>query len=172
MTIEIDDAGTGEIVSSAFIGIYRIETGELLLKEIPVHLFDEYGWDMKLPKFKAVDLILEGLKELEYNKNESIHICQGNFFDYVRSSFRDNKISFENCKNASTTSDFILGERSTPACLTNDDICILSNNSANGFSLTIRLLNSVKSPSVYCPILYNLSETMISITASPRNSNL
>ncbi len=97
MTIEIDDSGTGDMVGSAFVGIYRIETGELLFKEIPIHLFDEYGFDMKLPKLKTLDLIIEGLKELKYNRNETIHICQGNIFDYVRSYFRKNKISFENC---------------------------------------------------------------------------
>ena len=47
---------------------------------------------------RILDLILEGLKELEYKRNEIIHICQGNFFDYVRSSFRDDKIAFKNCR--------------------------------------------------------------------------
>ena len=36
----------------------------MLFWELPVYLFDEYGWAVKMPMFKIVDLIIEGLKKL------------------------------------------------------------------------------------------------------------
>lgn len=64
MTIEIDDSGESEIVGGAFIGMYRRETRKMLFWELPVYLFDEYGWAVKMPMFKIVDLIIGGLKKL------------------------------------------------------------------------------------------------------------
>jgi len=64
MTIEIDDSGASKIVGDAFMGMYRREICKMLFWELPVYLFDEYGWAVKMTMFKIVDLIIEGLKKL------------------------------------------------------------------------------------------------------------
>ena len=60
MTIEIDDSGTGEIVGNAFIGLHRKETGEIIIKCLPLERYEEYGWGVKKPLYKTTDLGFEG----------------------------------------------------------------------------------------------------------------
>ncbi|MFX1419748.1 MAG: hypothetical protein ACFE9N_12575 [Promethearchaeota archaeon] len=96
MTIEIDDAGTGDLVGDAFIGLLRKETGELVFKTLPVALFKEENWKNKKPLKKAVDFVKAGLKQLNFNKdNEIIKLCRGNIFDQVRAYFIEKGINYE-----------------------------------------------------------------------------
>jgi len=96
MTIEIDDAGTGDLVGDVFIGLLRKETGELIFKTLPVELFQNHNWKNKMPYKKTVDLIKDGLKELNFNKDkEKILICRGNIFDEVRNYFDEEGIFYE-----------------------------------------------------------------------------
>ena len=96
MTIEIDDTGTGIMVGPAIIGLRRVETNELVFKEIPVELFNEENFKMKKPFFKTVDLIKEGLKELKHGEEEIIHVCPGSYFDKARRYFKEEGIAYEN----------------------------------------------------------------------------
>ncbi|MFX1575145.1 MAG: hypothetical protein ACFFB0_20610 [Promethearchaeota archaeon] len=96
MTIEIDDSGTGDLVGNAFIGFLRKETGDLLFRTLPVDLFKGKNWKNKEPLKVAVDLVKDGLKELNFQKdNEIIRLCRGNIFDEVRSYFVENGINYE-----------------------------------------------------------------------------
>ena len=96
MTIEIDDAGTGDLVGDAFIGMLRKETGELVFKSIPVELFQGENWKNKAPNKKTVNLVKEGLDELHYENNgEIILLCRGNIFDDVRDYFDEQGIRYE-----------------------------------------------------------------------------
>ncbi|MFW9938487.1 MAG: hypothetical protein ACFFD5_12620 [Candidatus Thorarchaeota archaeon] len=95
--IEIDDAGTGDLVGDAFIGFLRKETGELIFRTLPVELFKGDKWKNKVPFKIVVDLVIDGLKELDFKKdNELIKICRGNIFDQVRAYFIDEGINYEN----------------------------------------------------------------------------
>ena len=47
MTIEIDDAGTGDLVGDAFLGLLRKETGQIIFKTLPLALFQKNGWNEK-----------------------------------------------------------------------------------------------------------------------------
>ncbi len=97
MTIEIDDSGTGDLLGDAFIGFLRKETNQLLFKAIPLELFNEENWKNKIPFKKVVDLVKEGLKDLNFDKNkEKINLCRGNFFDNVRAYFNEEGINFDN----------------------------------------------------------------------------
>ena len=99
MTIEIDDAGTGDLVGNAFIGFLRIETGEMVFRTLPVDLFKGDNWKNKMPFKITVDLVKDGLKELNFNKNsELIKICRGSIFDQVRSYFIDEGINYKDSK--------------------------------------------------------------------------
>ncbi|MFX0017265.1 MAG: hypothetical protein ACFFAK_02475 [Promethearchaeota archaeon] len=96
MTIEIDDAGTGDLVGDAFIGLLRKETGELIFKTLPVELFQNPDWKNKMPYKKTLALVKDGLKELNFIKDkEKILICRGNIFDEVRNYFDEEGILYE-----------------------------------------------------------------------------
>jgi hypothetical protein len=96
MTIEIDDAGTGDLVGDAFIGLLRKETGELIFKTLPVDLFKGENWENKKPFKIVVGLVKEGLAELNFNKDtEIVHLCRGNIFDHVRAYFLEEGINYE-----------------------------------------------------------------------------
>ncbi|MFX0028324.1 MAG: hypothetical protein ACFE8B_03885 [Candidatus Hermodarchaeota archaeon] len=96
MTIEIDDAGTGDLVGDAFIGFLRKETGELIFKTLPVDLFKGENWKNKKPFEEVVKLVKEGLTELEFQKDtDLIHLCRGNIFDQVRNYFLEEGINYE-----------------------------------------------------------------------------
>ncbi len=96
LTIEIDDSGTGDLVGDAFIGLLRKETDELVFKNLSVDLFKGDNWKNKMPYTMAVELVKEGLKELNFNKEtEKIELCRGNIFDRVRDYFDEEEIKYE-----------------------------------------------------------------------------
>ncbi len=96
MTIEIDDSGTGDLVGNAFVGLLRKETGELIFKTLPVTLFQGENWKNKKPLEVTVELVREGLQELNFqNKTERIELCRGNIFDQVRNYFLEEGINYE-----------------------------------------------------------------------------
>ena len=96
LTIEIDDSGTGDLVGDAFIGLLRKETNEIVFKTLSVDLFKENNWNNKMPYIMAVELVKEGLKELNFNKEtEKIELCRGNIFDRVRDYFDEEEIKYE-----------------------------------------------------------------------------
>lgn len=96
MTIEIDDAGTGDLVGDAFIGLLRKNNGQIVFKTLPVALFKEENWINKEPLEKVVELVKDGLKELNYQKDtDVIHLCRGNIFDNLRNYFIEVGINYE-----------------------------------------------------------------------------
>jgi hypothetical protein len=96
MTIEIDDAGTGDLVGDAFIGLLRKETGELIFKTLSLNLFKGENWINKKPFSETVNLVKEGLRELKFDRDtEIIHLCRGNIFDQVRAYFLEEGINYE-----------------------------------------------------------------------------
>ncbi|MFX0048607.1 MAG: hypothetical protein ACFE8G_10630 [Candidatus Hermodarchaeota archaeon] len=96
MTIEIDDAGTGDLVGDAFIGFYRKDTNKLLFKTLSVDLFKGENWKNKMPLKKTVDLVKEGLEDLKFDKRkEKVLLCRGNIFDEVRAYFIEEGILYE-----------------------------------------------------------------------------
>lgn len=96
MTIEIDDSGTGDLIGNAYIGFLRKETGELIFRTLSVELFREDNWKNKMPFKVVVELVKDGLKELNFNKKtEKIEMCRGNIFDQVRTYFNEEGINYE-----------------------------------------------------------------------------
>ena len=99
MIIEIDDAGTGDLVGDAFIGFLREETGEIIFKTLSVELFKGDNWKNKKPFEEAVNLVKDGLKELDFQReNEIIKLCRGSIFDQVRDYFKEQKINYKDAK--------------------------------------------------------------------------
>jgi len=98
MTIEIDDSGTGELVGSAFIGLRKVETDQIIFKELPVELFGEREFASREPQRRVIDLVEEGLKELYHQEGEEIKTCSSPFFEELRQYFREKNFIWEDVK--------------------------------------------------------------------------
>ncbi len=95
-SIEIDDAGTGDLVGDAFIGYRDTGSGKIIFKAVPVEFYKEKYRGEDRSKECILKLTLEALEELKFSKeNDRILLCRGNCFDRVREYFEENKIYHE-----------------------------------------------------------------------------
>jgi hypothetical protein len=94
-TIEIDDAGTGDLVGDAFIGFRDTSTGKTIFQSVPVILYNEENKGEDQPKKRILKVVIKALRALNHNEGDRILICRGNCFDLVREYFDENKIYYE-----------------------------------------------------------------------------
>ena len=94
-TIEIDDAGTGDLAGDAFIGFRDTETGTIIFQSVHVGLYNEDNKNDDKPKKQIVKLVIKGLRALNHRKGDRILLCRGNCFDLVREYFDENNIHYE-----------------------------------------------------------------------------
>ena len=94
-TIEIDDAGTGDLVGDAFIGFRDSETRKIIFQSVPVGFYNEGNKYGDRPKKHIVNVVIKGLKALNYGKGDRILLCRGDCFDLVREYFKENNIYYE-----------------------------------------------------------------------------
>ncbi|MBS7611146.1 hypothetical protein KEJ27_02875 [Candidatus Bathyarchaeota archaeon] len=86
MTIEVDDAGWGDLVGGCVIVVRRVETGEYYVGEIPVEFFQEPKFKIKQYLDKAVEIVENGLRNLKVPISEEVRMCTG----FVLSKARKN----------------------------------------------------------------------------------
>lgn len=81
MTIQIDDAGTGDILFGVVIGAYRPETDHFIYDLIDVKYFQEpiYGDGLHYEEAKRISIELA--ERLNPKEDEKIIICQGDILD-------------------------------------------------------------------------------------------
>ena len=84
MTLQVDDAGWGDPVGGVFIGIYRVETSEYVVKEIEVKHFQEPNFENKTFLARGLELVLDAFNCLEVTLDEPIQVCRGVVLDGVR----------------------------------------------------------------------------------------
>jgi len=94
-TIEIDDAGTGDLVGNAFIGFRDTTTGKTIFQSVPVGLYNEDNKNEDQPKKHILKVVIKALRALNHNEGDRILLCRGNCFDLVREYFDENKIYYE-----------------------------------------------------------------------------
>ena len=94
-TIEIDDAGTGDLVGDAFIGFRDTETRKIIFQAVPVGLYNDGNRDDDRPKKHIVKVVKKALRELNHSKGDRILLCRGDCFDLVREYFNKNNIYYE-----------------------------------------------------------------------------
>ena len=97
MTIEIDDAGTGDIVGGAFILFWRRETNDLLKKEVPLELYQSSDFNQRTQEF-IQGLFVEAIQELKITKSEDIHLCTGSCFNAAREYLETEHFNLINAK--------------------------------------------------------------------------
>ncbi|MFX1480230.1 MAG: hypothetical protein ACFFCI_19125, partial [Promethearchaeota archaeon] len=61
-TIEIDDAGTGDLVGNAFIGFRDTYNGKIMFQSVPVGLYNEDNRNDDRPKKHIVKVVIKALK--------------------------------------------------------------------------------------------------------------
>jgi hypothetical protein len=94
-TIEIDDAGTGDIVGDAFIGLHDVETGNIIFRGIPVGLYNKSNRNDNRPQKTILNAIKDGLKSLNFDKeSDRILLCRGNCFDLTREWLKEEDINY------------------------------------------------------------------------------
>ncbi len=77
MTIEIDDAGTGDILYGVVIGAYRSEDDHFIYDMIDVRYFQEPVYDKKRHLNEARRIALRLVDRLGLKEEEKIIICTG-----------------------------------------------------------------------------------------------
>jgi hypothetical protein len=94
-TIEIDDAGTGDLVGDAFIGFHDLDTDKMIFRGVPVGLYNEENRPEGRPQEHILEMVKDGLKALNYREGDRILLCRGNCFDLVREYFDEEGIYYE-----------------------------------------------------------------------------
>ncbi len=84
MTVQVDDAGVGDLLHGVVVGAHRKETGEFHYDVIPVSYFQKPLFGRKLYLEKATELTIRLLQELKFHDAEEIEICSSFLFDKTR----------------------------------------------------------------------------------------
>jgi len=84
MTIQIDDAGVGDLLYGVVVGAHRKETGEFHYDMIPVTFFQSPNFQRKMYLQKATEMTLSLLYRMRLGENEEIEICSSFLFDETR----------------------------------------------------------------------------------------
>ena len=80
MTLIIDDAGSGDLLFGAVIGIYREETGEFKYDLIDVKFYQDIFCSKEYLQ-EASRVTAQLVAALKLKPDEEIHVCQGCIFD-------------------------------------------------------------------------------------------
>jgi len=94
-TIEIDDAGTGDLCGDAFIGFRDMNTGKIIFQSVPVGLYTKESREDDGPRKHIKKIVIKGLRALNHREGDRILLCRGNCFDLVREYFDENEIYYE-----------------------------------------------------------------------------
>ncbi len=94
-TIEIDDAGTGDLVGDAFIGFRDTVNGKIIFQSVPVGLYQKDNKDNDRPQKHILRGVIKALKILNHSKTDRILLCRGDCFNLVREYFNENDIYYE-----------------------------------------------------------------------------
>jgi hypothetical protein len=84
MTVQVDDAGVGDLLHGVVIGVHRKETSEFHYDLIPVSYFQEPNFGRKLYLKKATELTLNLLSQMRLEEEEQVEICTSFLFDETR----------------------------------------------------------------------------------------
>ncbi len=72
MTIQIDDAGVGDLLHGVVVGAHRKETGEFHYDMIPVSYFQSPSFGRKMYQKKATELALNLLYQMKLERTKRL----------------------------------------------------------------------------------------------------
>jgi len=75
MTIQIDDAGVGDLLHGVVVGAYRVETGEFRYDMIDVKFFQASKFHRKAYLVRASEIVMQIVDRMRLHENEAIQIC-------------------------------------------------------------------------------------------------
>lgn len=75
MTLQIDDAGVGDLLHGVVVGVYRPETGEFIYDMIDVEFFQAPKFGRKAYLGKASEIVMQIIDRMKVRENELILIC-------------------------------------------------------------------------------------------------
>jgi len=75
LTLQIDDAGVGDLLSGVVIGAYRPEADRFVFKTVDVHFFQRARFRRKAYLNEATSVVLQLVEGLNLGGEESIEIC-------------------------------------------------------------------------------------------------
>ena len=81
MTIQIDDAGYGDLLFGAVIGAYRPEKDDFVYDVIDVKYFQKPLFKKREYKKEAGQIARKLVQRLKPEENEKIELCQGDILD-------------------------------------------------------------------------------------------
>jgi hypothetical protein len=81
MTLQIDDAGVGDLLHGVVIGAYRPETGEFSYGMIDVEFFQQPKFGRKAYLERASEVVVQVIDRMKLAENEPILICSSFVFE-------------------------------------------------------------------------------------------
>lgn len=81
MTLEIDDAGVGDLLHGVVVGAYRPETGEFSYEMIDVEFFQSPKFRKKAYLRRASEAVMQIIERMKVQENEPILICSSFIFE-------------------------------------------------------------------------------------------
>jgi hypothetical protein len=81
LTLQIDDAGTGDILFGVVIGAFRPETNHFIYNVIDVKYFQEPNYGKGLHYHEAQKISIDLIERLVPKNDEQIIVCNGDILD-------------------------------------------------------------------------------------------
>lgn len=89
MTLLIDDAGVGDLLSGVVIGIYRPETDRFDFEMVDVQYFQKGAFKRKGYLRETADVVLRLVERFRLEETETIEICSSFIFDEAVKQLKD-----------------------------------------------------------------------------------
>lgn len=81
MTLQIDDAGVGDLLYGVIVGAYRPETGEFTYDVVGVEFFQPPKFGRKAYLERASEIVMQIVERMRMFDNEPIQICSSFVFE-------------------------------------------------------------------------------------------
>lgn len=88
----------------------RVETGETYVGEVPLTLFQGKAFKSQKYLDVAVEIVLQGVENLEITKDEPIRICSGYILTAARDALKERGFSVSQKRIAGKTQEFAKDE--------------------------------------------------------------
>ena len=81
MTLQIDDAGVGDLLHGVVVGAYRLETGEFSYSMVDVEFFQQPKFGKKAYLEEASEIVKHVIERMKLGESEPILICSSFIFE-------------------------------------------------------------------------------------------